>query len=64
MRTHLLRTFYPSPDIEFDTGRASNDDCYVIEIGVSPVTTQTANALDGKTNPLLEAYELGGYAGI
>jgi len=62
MRTHLLRTFYPSPDIEFDTGRAGNDDCYVIEINVS--TTQTPNALDGNTNPLIEAYELGGYAGI
>ena len=71
MRTHLLRTVYPSPAIEAiepDTGNAANDDAP----SQAPAAARTAQA------PLLtvvtpgstpatddnDDYYLGGYAGI
>ena len=73
MRTHLLRTVYPSPAIEAvepDTGNASNDEDYAPT--QAPAATKSAGA------PLItvvkaaaetpsddnDDYYLGGYAGI
>jgi hypothetical protein len=65
MRTHLLRTFYPSPEIELDADRASNDDCYASDVNSVVADAETGlKAPDTETNPLLDEYVLGGYAGI
>ncbi|HEV7491568.1 MAG TPA: hypothetical protein VGO25_12225 [Rhodanobacteraceae bacterium] len=69
MRTHLLRTFYPSSAIEPDTGWAANDDNG--ESGDVPRTTGSpktlvivAKAADESANDESDDYYLGGYAGI
>jgi len=65
MRTHLLRTFYPSPAAEPDTGCAANDaDCdpppSVAKAQLRTVTPlPAANRTDEDDD-----YQLGGYAGI
>jgi len=68
MRTHLLRTFYPAPEIEIDTGLASNDECFAAdcETGREAATRSSTESTGsrGIANALLEEYELGGYAGI
>jgi hypothetical protein len=73
MRTHLLRTVYPSPAVEAiepDTGNSSNDEDYAPS--EAPAATKLAQA------PLIKVvkaavetasddnddYYLGGYAGI
>jgi hypothetical protein len=68
MPTRLLRIVYPpavAADIEPETGRAGNDECYVTEVS-SPTTTIpveviAATARDDGEN---DDYYLGGYAGI
>jgi hypothetical protein len=75
MRTHLLRTVYPSPAIEAvepDTGNASNDEDYAPT--QAPAATKSAQApliTVVKTAPVSSGgdddnddYYLGGYAGI
>ena len=61
MRTHLLRTFYPSPAAEPDTGLAVNDE----EYDLAAVTQAARTAIPA---PLAlsreDEYALGGYAGI
>jgi hypothetical protein len=65
MRTHLLRTFYPSPAAEPDTGCAANDEEYdkpgQDKTRVVALVNRTVNA-----TPLSreDEYALGGYAGI
>lgn len=66
MRTHLLRTFYPSPAAEPDTGCAANDaDC---DPPPDPVKTQlrtvTTLPAANHTDEDDDDYQLGGYAGI
>lgn len=68
MRTHLLRTFYPSSAIEADTGSAANDDngdCSGALAAKSPrtlaVVSQVAEQSASGEND--DDY-LGGYAGI
>lgn len=69
MRTHLLRTFYPSSAIEPDTGCAANDDngeCGDVPPAArSPkplvIVTQIAEQSASGEN---DDYYLGGYAGI
>lgn len=66
VRTHLLRTFYPSPAAESDTGSAANDAEYEPP-AQAPFARKTAvlaaipreNALSRE-----DEYALGGYAGI
>ncbi|MEP7043309.1 MAG: hypothetical protein ABI843_09610 [Dokdonella sp.] len=72
MRTHLLRTVYPSPAIEAiepETGCASNDDDYAP--GPAPDSNQWQVRLTTLVAPAAAAttddhddYCLGGYAGI
>lgn len=66
MRTHLLRTFYPSPAAEPDTGLAANDAHYeqpgLVSAQVSYLTLMTA--AEAKREAEHTAYVLGGYAGI
>jgi len=65
MRTHLPRTFYPSPAIEFDTDGAANDDCFAADAG--SLEAQAHSNAEGRTlraNRLHHEYVLGGYAGI
>lgn len=59
MRTHLLRTFYPSPAAEPDTGCAANDEEY-------GKASQDKTRVVTLVNPLSreDEYALGGYAGI
>ena len=65
MRTHLLRTFYPSPAIEFDTGSAANDDCFVSDaMSLDARTCSNPEASNIHANSLHDEYVLGGYAGI
>ena len=65
MRTHLLRTFYPSPAIEFDTGSAANDDCFVSNAELLDAQARTnAEARRAEAERLHDEYVLGGYAGI
>jgi hypothetical protein len=63
LRTHLLRTFYPSPAAEPDTGLAANDEAYDLA-GAS----RTPRATVPNPAPLAlsseDEYALGGYAGI
>ena len=64
MRTHLLRTFYPSPAAEPDTGSAANDAEYD-----SPAAAPMARVMvrvPPKACVLSreDEYALGGYAGI
>ena len=63
MRTHLLRTFYPSPAAEPDTGSAANDEAYDL-----PAVTEALVARTATSAPLAlsseDEYALGGYAGI
>lgn len=63
MRTRLLRTFYPSPAIEPDTGSAANDEPYA---NPSLVVLSTANREPpvGTAHTRNDDYQLGGYAGI
>jgi hypothetical protein len=65
MRTHLLRTFYPSPAAEPDTGCAANDEEYGHTDGDTPRATASVSVL---ARPLVlssdDEYQLGGYAGI
>jgi hypothetical protein len=66
MRTHLLHPIYPPPaEREPDTGCACNDEFYVVQT--------LADALETTRGPIksslplvdaLDAYVLGGYAGI
>lgn len=67
MRTHLLRTFYPSPAAESETGAAANDAEYDPPGDSARLARKTAaltavpreNALSRE-----DEYALGGYAGI
>ena len=69
MRTHLLRTFYPSSTLEPDTGCAANDDdC---EGGDEPSGPRSpkplalvAKAAEQSAPDDNDDYYLGGYAGI
>jgi len=66
MRTHLLRTFYPSPAAEPDTGIAANDDRYekpeAAGRGARPMALVAATTLQHRSEE--DDYVLGGYAGI
>ena len=66
MRTHLVRTFYPSPAIEFDTDSAANDDCPASASAGSLDTLTRANveAHGIEAKRVQDEYSLGGYAGI
>ncbi len=65
MRTHLLRTFYPSPAIEFDTGSAANDDRFASDAGsLEAQARANAEARRIEAERLHDEYVLGGYAGI
>jgi hypothetical protein len=59
MRTHLLRTFYPSPAAEPDTGCAANDEQYD-----KPGQDKTRVVALVNTLSREDEYALGGYAGI
>jgi hypothetical protein len=59
MRTHLLRTFYPSPAAEPDTGCAANDEEYD-----KPGQDKTRVVALVNTFSREDEYALGGYAGI
>lgn len=60
MRTHLLRTFYPSPAAEPDTGPAANDERYA-RPDARPTTLV---AVESNPPSREDEYALGGYAGI
>ena len=62
MRTHLLRTFYPSPAAEADTGLAANDEQYEGPVAARPLTL--AASAEPTPRSREDEYELGGYAGI
>ena len=62
MRTHLLRTFYPPPSVESDTGLAENDEYYELPALVRTITLVASN--DPKRISPEDEYALGGYAGI
>ena len=67
MRTHLLRTFYPSPAAEPDTGSAANYAEYLVPAAViAPVARVTVLAVPSRADALSreDEYALGGYAGI
>ena len=65
MRTHLLRTFYPSPAIEFDTDGAANDDRFAADADSFEAQARSnAEARRIQANRLHDEYVLGGYAGI
>lgn len=59
MRTHLLRTFYPSPAAEPDTGCAANDEEYD-----KPGQDKTRVVTLVNTLAREDEYAFGGYAGI
>ena len=61
MRTHLLRTFYPSPAAEPETGLAANDEQY--EAPAARLATLAA-AAEPELLSREDDYALGGYAGI
>ena len=65
MRTHLLRTFYPSPAAEPETGCAANDEEYDQPARDKPramtLVSATAKPVALSTE---DEYALGGYAGI
>jgi hypothetical protein len=60
MRTHLLRTFYPSPAAEPDTGTAANDAKY----DRSGASAKPAAPAPVRMLSREDDYALGGYAGI
>jgi hypothetical protein len=62
VRTHLLRTFYPSPAAEPDTGLAANDEEYFP--GASRAPGATVSTLAPLALSREDEYALGGYAGI
>ena len=67
MRTHLLRTFYPSPAAEPDTGHAANDAGYeqpgtTTSVKIHKLASATSREADRTADD--DAYVLGGYAGI
>jgi hypothetical protein len=72
MRTHLLRTVYPSPAIEAvepDTGSAANDDDAPARAPAIAKTAQAPLMTVVATRSIAAAddnddYYLGGYAGI
>jgi hypothetical protein len=66
MRTHLLRPIYPPlAELEPDTGCACNDDLYVAPKDEVPLkTTLTAVVSSQLSEDEMDAYVLGGYAGI
>ena len=65
MRTHLLRTFYPSPAAEPDTGCAANDGEYD-QPGREKARVVALVGPAANSAPLSkeDEYALGGYAGI
>jgi hypothetical protein len=63
VRTHLLRTFYPSPAVEPDTGSAANDEEYDLS-AVSQATGARAATPAPLSLSREDEYALGGYAGI
>jgi len=67
LRTHLLRTFYPSPAAEPETGNAINDAKYDTPAAAkdSGARVMTLMPAANRETPSLEdEYALGGYAGI
>ena len=67
MRTHLLRTFYPSPAAEPDTGCAANDaECDTPAVAEDSGVRVTALMPAANREALSpeDEYALGGYAGI
>jgi len=70
VRTHLMRTFYPTPTSEPDTGCAANEACATAEPerSVTPLTNlrvaPVAKGAESPANDEHEDYYLGGYAGI
>lgn len=61
MRTHLLRTIYPSAAAaEPDTGRAANDACYAVDDAARNPPGPLASPARAEDDD----YVLGGYAGI
>jgi hypothetical protein len=65
MRTHLLRTFYPSPAIEFDAGSAANEDCFASDPdSLAAPARSNSDARYIEANCLHDEYVPGGYAGI
>ncbi len=67
MRTHLLRTFYPSPAAEPDIGCAANDaECDIraaVKDSGAPVMALMP-AANRETPSTEDEYALGGYGGI
>lgn len=66
MRTHLLRTFYPSPANEPETDSAANDAEYDRPGAVQPLATRVLALVPANAETLSreDEYALGGYAGI
>jgi len=70
VRTHLMRTFYPTPKSEPDTGCAANEACATAEPerSVAPLSNlrvaPVAKGAEPPANDEHEEYYLGGYAGI
>ena len=67
MRTHLLRTFYPSPAAEPETGSAANEATYdtpaaARDSGARVIALMPAANLETLSRE--DEYALGGYGGI
>ena len=61
MRTHLLRTFYPSPASERDTGSAANDADFAAHDASSHDAREPQRRAEQSNE---NDYVLGGYSGI
>lgn len=65
MRTHLLRTFYPSPAAEPDTGCSANDAKYDTPAAAKDSGAPVMALMPAANGESAEdEYALGGYAGI
>lgn len=67
MRMHLLRTFYPSPAAEPETGCATNDAKYdtpAADKDSGARVMALVPAANHETPSREDEYALGGYAGI
>jgi hypothetical protein len=67
MRTHLLRTFYPSPAAEPETGSAANDAKYDTPAAAKDSGARVMALMPAANRETLSAedeYALGGYADI
>ena len=67
MRTHLLRTFYPSPAAEPETGNAANDAKYDTPAAAKDSAARMTTVMPAANHETLspeDEFALGGYAGI